>query len=120
MASDDSERGDAHPAGGAETEWVAIEKGDDLPPAGLRAIVVAGEDLLLVRQGDRYVAMDRWCLHQQGDLARGRLVGKAVKCPLHGFMYSIDTGRCLNCSGYNVRVHEVQVADGAVRVRLRK
>ncbi len=119
MASDESGHGEEHP-NGTQAEWVEVEVDDGSQAATLRAIDVGGEDLVLVHHGDRYVAMDRWCLHQQGDLAKGRLVGQAVKCPLHGFMYSIETGRCLNCSGYNVRVHEVEVANGVVRVRLRK
>ena len=109
-----------HDEGNADAEWVEIADGGGAGATPLRAIEVGGEELVLVRAGERYVAMDRWCLHQQGDLARGRLVGKAVKCPLHGFMYSIETGRCLNCSGYEVRVHDVEVANGVVRVRLRK
>jgi nitrite reductase/ring-hydroxylating ferredoxin subunit len=64
--------------------------------------------------------MDRWCPHSDGDLAKGRVLGKALKCPLHGFMYSVDTGRGVNCPGFAVTVHEVRVDGGVLSVRLHR
>jgi nitrite reductase/ring-hydroxylating ferredoxin subunit len=103
----------------ADAEWVEIPDGGGAGAAPLQAIEVGGEELVLVRAGERYVAMDRWCPHQEGDLAQGRVLGGTLKCPLHGYMFSLDTGRGLNCRGFNTRVHEAQVADGMVQIRLR-
>lgn len=102
-----------------DSSWLEVLDLNLTPLDQLRAVTVNGEDLLIFCQGDRYIAMDRWCPHQNGDMAEGRIVGKALKCPLHGFMFSFDGGRGLNCPGFNVRVHDVQVEDGCLRVRLK-
>ena len=104
----------------AESAWLPVL---DLGTTGLdvpRAVEVEGVELVVLRQGDRYVAMDRWCPHSDGDLAKGRVLGKALKCPLHGFMYSVDTGRGVNCPGFAVTVHEVRVDGGVLSVRLKR
>jgi len=102
----------------AASAWVPLVGIDAADLASPRAVEVEGVDLVVLRQGERYVAMDRWCPHSDGDLAKGRVLGKALKCPLHGFMYSVDTGRGMNCPGFSVRVYEVRVDDGVLTVRL--
>ena len=103
-----------------DSSWLEVLDLNLTPLDQLRAVNVNGEDLLIFRHGDRYVAMDRWCPHQNADMAEGRIVGRALKCPLHGFMFSLDSGRGLNCPGFNVRVHDVQVENGCLRVRLKE
>jgi len=104
----------------AAPAWVPVLALDAAELATPRAVEVDGIELVVLRHGDRYVAMDRWCPHSAGDLARGRLLGKALKCPLHGFMYSVDTGRGVNCPGFAVKVYEVRVDDGVLSVRLNR
>jgi nitrite reductase/ring-hydroxylating ferredoxin subunit len=104
----------------ATSAWVPVLDLGATPLDAPRPVEVEGVELVLLRQGDRYVAMDRWCPHSDGDLAKGRLLGKALKCPLHGFMYSVDTGRGVNCPGFAVRVHEVRVDGDVLSVRLER
>ena len=100
--------------------WVPVLDLAATPLDAPRPVEVEGVELVLLRQGERYVAMDRWCPHSDGDLAQGRLLGKALKCPLHGFMYSVDTGRGVNCPGFAVKVHEVRVDGDLLSVRLER
>jgi 3-phenylpropionate/trans-cinnamate dioxygenase ferredoxin subunit len=100
--------------------WHAVLPSDELPAGAIRAVEVAGAPLVVVRQGDAYVAMDRWCPHEGGDLAEGRVLARTLKCPLHGYMFSLDHGRGLNCRGYNARLYETRVAEGMLQVRLRQ
>ncbi len=102
----------------SEGSWFPALDLNETPLDGIRAVNVNGVDLVIVRQGDRYLAMDRWCPHQDGDMSEGRIVGKALKCPLHGFMFSLDHGRGLNCPGFNLRVHEINMENGRLSVRL--
>jgi nitrite reductase/ring-hydroxylating ferredoxin subunit len=112
-------------AGGGEeqaatAEWVPLPELDLVDLQAPRAVEVGGVELVVLRQGERYVALDRWCPHAEGDLAKGRVLGKALKCPLHGFMFNLDHGRGINCPGFAVAVHEVRVDDGVLSVRLRR
>ena len=93
---------------------------NETPVDGPVAIVVSGRELVLFRHHGGLVVMDRWCPHQTGDMAQGHVVGKALKCPVHGFMFSVGTGRGLNCPGFSVSVHDLSVKDGIVGVRLRQ
>jgi nitrite reductase/ring-hydroxylating ferredoxin subunit len=104
----------AEPAGA----WTPLPDVDPAAVAGPQAIVVDGVELVLLRHGERYVALDRWCPHSEGDMAKGRVLGKGLKCPLHGFMYSLENGRGLNCPGFALQVHEVRVDDGVLSVRI--
>ncbi len=100
-------------------QWHDALPADAVPPGAIHPFEVAGVALVVLRHGGDYVVMDRWCPHQGGDMAQGRVVAKTLKCPLHGYMFSLDNGRGLNCRGYNARLHEVQVVDGTLQVRLR-
>lgn len=98
--------------------WVPVIELRDPSIKTPQPVKIRDIDLIIVRHGDRYVATDRWCPHQGGDLAEGRLLGKAIKCPLHGFMFSLETGRGVNCSGFEVKVYEVKIENGVLSVRL--
>lgn len=103
-----------------ESGWTAVLDLKQTPFSKTLAMQVEGEDLIIFRCGDGYVAMDRWCPHLRSDLVFGRVTGNAMKCTLHGFMFSAESGRGLNCPGFNVRVHELRVEDGVISVRLRR
>jgi nitrite reductase (NADH) small subunit len=102
--------------GTAEARWVPVLDLNETAVAGPHPVEVAGEDLLILPYAGRYVAIDRWCPHEHGDMAPGRVLGKALKCPLHGFMFSLETGRGRNCRGFQGRLHQVKVEDGVVFV----
>jgi len=100
------------------SEWVTLLNVNESPLDHPLAVSIHGNDIIIFRYGGHYVAMDRWCPHQNGDLGQGRVLGKAIKCPLHGFMFSVETGRGTNCGGFSVRVHEIQLENGLLSVRL--
>jgi nitrite reductase/ring-hydroxylating ferredoxin subunit len=101
-----------------DSTWVKVLDLEESPVDQPQPVTVEGRDLIIFRHGERYVLMDRWCPHQNGDLAEGQVIGRALKCPLHGFMFSVDAGRGLNCPGFTLRVHEVRVENGYLSVRL--
>jgi nitrite reductase/ring-hydroxylating ferredoxin subunit len=101
------------------SEWLPVlaesELGEDEP----RAVRIAGERIVLVRHNGRCAAMDRFCPHESGDLSKGRILANALKCPLHGFMYGLETGRGINCRGrFSVRMHELRIENGMIHVRI--
>ena len=100
--------------------WHVVLPADEIPIGAIRAVEVAGAPLVVIRLGDACVVTDRWCPHEGGDMAEGRVLGRALKCPLHGYMFSLDHGRGLNCRGYNARLHETRVDEGMLQVRLRQ
>ena len=101
------------------SDWVTLLNVNESPLDRPLAVSIHGTDIIVFRYGGHYVAMDRWCPHQNGDLGQGRVLAKAIKCPLHGFMFSVETGLGTNCGGFNVRVHEIQLENGFLSVRLK-
>jgi len=66
---------------------------DELKNAAMKAVNVAGREILLARVGDKYYAVEELCTHMKGNLSQGKLEGTVVTCPLHGSQFDITNGR---------------------------
>ena len=86
----------------------------ELERDGLAIIEWDGREIVLLKVGDAYRAIDRVCPHEDGDLGEGLMFGKHLKCPVHGYIYDLSTGKCLNQRYYNTQVYEVEVREGSV------
>ena len=60
----------------------------------VRPVRLAGEDLVLFRNGDRYGLLGRNCPHRGADLCYGRLEDGGLRCTFHGWLLD-SAGRCL-------------------------
>jgi nitrite reductase/ring-hydroxylating ferredoxin subunit len=92
--------------------------------AGIKT-VVNGCEILVVQSRGEVCAVEPICTHMGTDLSRGKLDCDAgtVKCPLHGAVFDVKTGKCLTgsmgCDGDtfpNARVYKINVKEGAVFV----
>ena len=92
--------------------------------AGLK-FVVNGSEILLVKSGSKIYAMEPICTHIGTDLSRGKVNCDArnVKCPLHGAVFDLATGACLNgsygCDGDTfpgIRTYKIRVKQDMIFV----
>jgi nitrite reductase/ring-hydroxylating ferredoxin subunit len=67
----------------------------DVTPGVLHLVVTGDTRVVLVRVGDRVVAVDGTCTHRGGPLADGKLSGHRLTCPWHGWMFDVRTGQCV-------------------------
>ena len=75
--------------------------------------------LLIIRDGDRLVACERACPHEQADLAHGRCTDGKLFCPRHYAWFDLDTGRVSpGWSAPALRLFPVTLRDGRVEVRV--
>jgi len=68
---------------------------DELQEGKMRALTVAGRDILLARVGDSYYATDDRCPHRGARLSEGSLAGTVVTCPGHGSQFDLRDGRAV-------------------------
>jgi nitrite reductase/ring-hydroxylating ferredoxin subunit/uncharacterized membrane protein len=83
---------------GAGAKWIKLELGDltDIPEGGPTKLKAGINELAVVREGDRILAVHAQCAHAGGPLAEGSLVGDAIECPWHGSRFRL-------ANGHNVR-----------------
>lgn len=73
--------------------WVEVLP---LPALADQAIVplrVEDIDILLVRDGERVVACERACPHEQADLSLGRITEGRLFCPRHFASFNLGDGQ---------------------------
>jgi nitrite reductase (NADH) small subunit len=73
--------------------WSAVATVGQLAPGDVIAITAGGVDMVLGRDGDRYFATQRRCLHRGGDLADGIIARGHLVCAVHGWRFATATGR---------------------------
>jgi nitrite reductase/ring-hydroxylating ferredoxin subunit len=83
---------------GAGAKWIRLDLGElaDIPEGGPTKLKAGINELAVVRNGDRILAVHAMCAHAGGPLAEGSLVGDAIECPWHGSRYRM-------ADGHNVR-----------------
>jgi len=72
--------------------WHAVDV-SGLAPGEIRAIEVAGRDLLVCNAMGTYYALENRCPHAATPLSGGRLRGAVLECPLHGGKLDVRDGR---------------------------
>jgi nitrite reductase (NADH) small subunit len=97
---------------------VTVARVDDVPPGTVRQVRAGDVELAVARVGDEFYVTSGTCLHLAGPLGHGRLEGRVLSCPWHGWQYDVTTGLNEFDHALAVETYPVQVADGEVRVEL--
>lgn len=79
---------------GAGTKWIALDLGGaaDIPEGGPTKLRAGINDLVVVRNGDRILALHAQCAHAGGPLPEGTIVGDQIECPWHGSRFRLADG----------------------------
>lgn len=74
-------------------DWIEVGTVDDVPRLGSRLVKTPAGDIAIFRNADDEVfALNDKCPHKGGPLSQGIVHGKAVTCPLHNWIISLETG----------------------------
>jgi nitrite reductase/ring-hydroxylating ferredoxin subunit/uncharacterized membrane protein len=99
-------------------DWTQALADAALGEGELRAVDVGGADIVIARTGGQVYALADTCVHREGSLADGELVGECVKCPRHGSMFALADGSVeQGPATYPQPVLETRVRDGSIEVR---
>jgi nitrite reductase/ring-hydroxylating ferredoxin subunit len=96
--------------------FVPVAKVGDLQRGDVMAVVVEGIEMVLGRDGERYFAAQRRCVHQGGDLADGIVARGHLVCSHHGWRFSTATGRHDSASDVCLVTYSVRVNGDAIEI----
>lgn len=98
-------------------DWIEIGRLGDIVPRGARCLRIAGLNLAVFRTADdRVFALENRCAHKGGPLSEGIVHGTSVTCPLHNWIYDLETGRAQGADEGQVRSFATRLVDGRILI----
>lgn len=100
------------------TDWIDVAGVQELAPAEMKRISIAGKAMLLCNADGDFFCVDEMCSHEDYSLYFGCIKGKSIKCSLHGSYFDLASGKPLNePADCPLKAYAVKVEDGRVWVR---
>ena len=97
--------------------WIDIGALEDIPVRGARLIKTKQGCVAVFRtHEDKVFAVDDTCPHKQGPLSEGIVHGNSVTCPLHNWVFSLETGLAQGADEGAIATYEVRVSEGRIQV----
>jgi nitrite reductase (NADH) small subunit len=101
--------------------WLDIGALDDIPRQGARVVKTAGGCVAVFRTAeDQVFAMSDRCPHKGGPLSEGIVHGQSVTCPLHSWVFSLETGQAQGADEGAVATFPMRVEDGRLLLDIRR
>lgn len=102
-----------------QQRFARVARAAELPAGSMKRLQLEGRDVVLVNVEGEYYALDDQCPHQGGPLSRGKVEGRAVVCPWHGWRWDPKSGRAIWPEvDWRMFSYPVKVEDGDVFVRV--
>ncbi|MBO6868501.1 MAG: nitrite reductase small subunit NirD [Pseudomonadota bacterium] len=93
--------------------WTDIGALTDIPLRGARIVKTPAGCIAVFRTDEAEVfATSNKCAHKGGPLAEGIVHGKQVTCPLHNWVYSLETGEAQGADEGSIATYPVKIEDG--------
>ena len=97
--------------------WIDIGALEDIPLRGARTVKTRAGCVALFRTGEAEVfATSNTCAHKGGPLAEGIVHGRRVTCPLHNWIYSLETGEVQGADEGRIATYPVHVENGRILI----
>jgi nitrite reductase (NADH) small subunit len=99
----------------APNNWIEIGVLSDVPRRGARCITTAMGKIAVFRTAsDEVFAVDDKCPHKGGPLSQGIIHGAQVTCPLHNWVFSLQTGKAQGADEGAVRTYPMRTENGCL------
>ncbi len=96
-------------------DWIEIGDVTAIPRRGARCVhTPLGKIAVFRTMEDQIFALENRCAHKGGPLVEGMVHGASVTCPLHNWVYDLETGKALGADVGQVRTFAVRVIDGRI------
>lgn len=95
--------------------WIDIAALEDIPQRGARVVKTRQGCVAIFRTfDDRIFAIDDSCPHKNGPLSEGIVHGTSVTCPLHNWVFNLETGLAQGADQGRVAIYEIRVEAGRI------
>ncbi|MBX9462716.1 MAG: nitrite reductase small subunit NirD [Aquamicrobium sp.] len=99
--------------------WHEIGIIEDIPARGARCVTTPQGRIGVFRTAENEIyAIEDHCPHRGGPLSQGIVHGASVTCPLHNWVFSLETGKALGADEGAVKTIPVRVIDGCILLGL--
>ena len=100
---------------GSATDWVDIGPLDAIPQRGARVVKTSLGCVAVFRTiEDQVYALDNACPHKGGPLADGIVHGQSVTCPLHNWVFDLNTGEAQGADEGRIATYPVRIEGGRI------
>ncbi|MBN1541178.1 non-heme iron oxygenase ferredoxin subunit [candidate division KSB1 bacterium] len=98
---------------------VTLCRADELPEKTVRRFRAGDRDIVLVRDGDDFNALQDRCSHENFPLSDGYANKGVIVCPMHGASFDLQTGEALSLPAHEaIEVYPVHLREGLVQIEL--
>lgn len=99
------------------SDWIDIGSVTDIPRRGARCVKTPNGKIAIFRtMEDQVFAIDDECPHKGGPLSNGIVHGAFVTCPLHNWVFSLETGEAQGADDGRVATTPLRVEDGRILI----
>lgn len=95
--------------------WIDIGHIDDIPLRGARLVKTHIGCIAVFRTAEAEVfAATNSCPHKGGPLSEGIVHGHSVTCPLHNWVFDLNTGEAQGSDDGRIATYSVRIEDGRI------
>ena len=95
--------------------WIDIGHIDDVPLRGARLVRTEVGCVAIFRTDTAEVfAASNTCPHKQGPLSEGIVHGQKVTCPLHNWVFDLNTGEAQGADEGRIDTYPVRLGGGRI------
>jgi len=100
-----------------ESDFIAACSTSDIPLNGVKNVNMNGIEIAIFHTGEGFIAHSGVCKHNAFKLELCDVSGDTVTCPLHGWKYSISTGKGIKPSWTCLDTYPLQVREEVVWIK---
>ncbi len=99
------------------SEYIKVTKTSAIRNGRGKAFTVNGKRIAIFNENGMFCAVDNTCPHAMGSLGRGRIRNGMAVCPVHGYAYNTETGKCQTDPRLQIRTYPIIVEGDEIKVQ---
>ena len=97
--------------------WIDIGHIDDVPLRGARLVKTRAGCVAIFRTAEAEVfATSDTCPHRGGPLSEGIVHGQSVTCPLHNWVFDLNTGAAQGADEGRIATYALRLENGRILI----